>query len=180
MNIEPIKLLKKLRIPICIFLSLFLCGCDYLIHEEEYKNLDEAQSKDAVLRGWVPDYLPSTATQIKEMHDLDTNELWGEFKFDSKKDNLSKLLKVCKQMEPKNVKFPSIGIFWKKPHEDLKQKVKTGYTIYNCKQHEFIALNNLGKGFFWYAWYDRYALNPAHLRNPTKRCTRRRKLSLKT
>lgn len=44
-----------------------------------YENLDKARRSGAVERGWVPSTLPDGAEQILEVHDLDTNEVWGCF-----------------------------------------------------------------------------------------------------
>ena len=43
-----------------------------------YKELEESGLID---RGWVSKYLPRSATEIEESHDIDTNRSWTSFKF---------------------------------------------------------------------------------------------------
>lgn len=53
-------------------LSLLMAGCAEQI-DETYATYAEAQSAGAVKRGWVPTFVPSSATDIVDSHDLDTN-----------------------------------------------------------------------------------------------------------
>ncbi len=39
----------------------------------------DAQRAELDVRGWLPHFVPSTATEIWEEHDLDTNEQWMRF-----------------------------------------------------------------------------------------------------
>jgi hypothetical protein len=41
--------------------------------ESTYENIDEAVTAGAVERGWVPEWLPDTAVNLHEKHDLDSN-----------------------------------------------------------------------------------------------------------
>lgn len=42
--------------------------------------MKEARSSGVVARGWVPSQLPESATGLRELHDTDTNEVWGTFR----------------------------------------------------------------------------------------------------
>ncbi|MGY0800151.1 hypothetical protein ACW7G0_14005 [Lysobacter sp. A286] len=42
--------------------------------EVSYANMAEAIKHGAVDRGWIPKWIPASATNIREIHDLDTNE----------------------------------------------------------------------------------------------------------
>ncbi len=46
-----------------------------------YATLEEARQAGAIARGWVPDGLPPSTTDIREGHDLDSAALWGTFTF---------------------------------------------------------------------------------------------------
>jgi hypothetical protein len=41
--------------------------------EEAYNGYDEALADGAIERGWIPEWLPETAVDIREKHDLDSN-----------------------------------------------------------------------------------------------------------
>jgi hypothetical protein len=43
----------------------------------------ELEAAGLIERGWVPAYVPRSATDIKESHDIDTNEGWMSFQFKS-------------------------------------------------------------------------------------------------
>jgi hypothetical protein len=42
--------------------------------EKTYSSLAEAESDDAVTRGWIPDFVPRNAHNIRDIHNIDTNE----------------------------------------------------------------------------------------------------------
>ncbi len=44
--------------------------------------LEDAKKDKAMERGWIPQILPSTAKEIIERHNIDTNEVWIKFKAD--------------------------------------------------------------------------------------------------
>ena len=46
---------------------------------EEYSSLAEARAAGAIDRGWIPDFLPPSATHLRQVSDLDTNERWLAF-----------------------------------------------------------------------------------------------------
>jgi hypothetical protein len=46
--------------------------------ESHYGSFEEAHKADAG-HGWLPEFLPSTATNIREIHNLDSNRVWGSF-----------------------------------------------------------------------------------------------------
>jgi len=53
-------------------LLLSLAACSEQV-EETYPTWTEAQRAGAVDRGWVPAFVPSSARQIEDTHDLDSN-----------------------------------------------------------------------------------------------------------
>ncbi len=61
-----------------VLFAILLCGvgCDDR-QESVFANVKDARASGAVARGWVPNDLPESATDLRERHDLDTNEVWG-------------------------------------------------------------------------------------------------------
>lgn len=54
-------------------ISLFLLlGCNEQI-DESYSTYSEAQRAGAVERGWIPSFVPTSARNLKDSHDLDTS-----------------------------------------------------------------------------------------------------------
>jgi hypothetical protein len=64
-----------------LLLVAFASGCNEQV-TVSYATAAEAKAKEAILRGWIPPSLPTTARDIHESHDLDTNRGEGEFHFD--------------------------------------------------------------------------------------------------
>lgn len=62
---------------LAIALTLSACG-DAV--EERYGSWDEAKRAGAVERGWVPPFVPSTARNLRSIHDLDLNSQRLTFK----------------------------------------------------------------------------------------------------
>jgi hypothetical protein len=53
--------------------AFLAAGCSETF-EKHYADRREAEKDGAVVRGWLPDWLPSSATDIREIHNLDTNK----------------------------------------------------------------------------------------------------------
>lgn len=52
-----------------------LTGCDD-VQETGYSDVATARFEEAFERGWLPEPLPASARQIREAHNLDTNQGW--------------------------------------------------------------------------------------------------------
>ena len=45
-----------------------------------YATYSDAEQAGAVARGWIPAFVPHSATEIREAHELDTNRQWVRFR----------------------------------------------------------------------------------------------------
>ena len=68
-------------IAISSLLLLLLCGCAPYDVTSRYATLEDARTDRLFERGWLPDLLPTSATQIQTENDLDLNISEGEFSF---------------------------------------------------------------------------------------------------
>jgi hypothetical protein len=64
-------------ISICLFVFLISSCSERLT--AYYPKYEDAVKEGAVKRGWIPGWVPTTATEIHEQHDLDTNNVWVKF-----------------------------------------------------------------------------------------------------
>ena len=55
-------------------LLVFATACDDLQIYVVYDDIEQATDDGAFARGWLPYWMPSSAENIHEFHDLDTNE----------------------------------------------------------------------------------------------------------
>jgi hypothetical protein len=59
----------------CIPLVAFaMTGCLDTTLEKSYSTMATAVADGAVTRGWIPEWVPANATDLDEVHDLDSNE----------------------------------------------------------------------------------------------------------
>jgi hypothetical protein len=56
----------------------FLAACSDRI-DNNYRTLADAERDGAIDRGWLPSILPASTRNIRESHNIDTNEVWCSF-----------------------------------------------------------------------------------------------------
>src|SRR5262245_57359720 len=72
--------------------------------EVHYPTGAAALADGAAARGWIPDLMPQDATDILEIHDLDTEEVWIRFTFTD--ETRSGLVKSCNEVDALHVAWP--------------------------------------------------------------------------
>ncbi len=91
------------------------CGDVVTTH---YSTLNEAKADRLFARGWLPDVLPPSATNIEVSNDLDLNHSWGRFEFMPKEyETLQASLSKYGAPDPLPPSFP----------ERLKRHLQNGY-----------------------------------------------------
>lgn len=97
-----------------------LTACAAEVPEVSYRNLDAAMADGAVDRGWVPDWLPPSAQDIKEKHDLDTNRQIMRFTAPSwNGESLPDHCRSIESTEPSSLTAP----WWKESIDETAIKV---------------------------------------------------------
>lgn len=72
-----------LSILMVVFSAVYLISSAEVI-VSEYANYKHARTEKAVGKSkWLPSWLPESATNIREVHSIDTNQVWLEFRIDS-------------------------------------------------------------------------------------------------
>ena len=81
-------------IVLAVSLYLLLSAFVQDVTINRYEDLQTVQEQQAIEKGWVPALLPPSAYDIAETHDLDTNEIFGMFRYQEKDEAalLSKLV----------------------------------------------------------------------------------------
>ncbi len=113
-----------------VFFILILFGCSET-QDTFYKNINEAKKDNAIERGWIPNIIPVSASEIYERHNLDTNRVWLRFKFDKK--DINELITQIKEMKPveiENIEFPMIGVKWWPKSLNKNSFTQPGLKIY--------------------------------------------------
>lgn len=60
------------RAALTLLMLMSIAGCNER-HDVHYADWAEAQANGAVERGWMPAFVPRSATDLRERHDLDSN-----------------------------------------------------------------------------------------------------------
>jgi hypothetical protein len=78
-------MLTKIILAVLLVIILIAGGAILLFHYGEnrvstYSTYAEAEREGAISRGWIPGFVPASATDIREVHNLDTNNQWLRFR----------------------------------------------------------------------------------------------------
>lgn len=68
----PLAIWTRMRsiLPLTVCTALSACG---LVMDSSFDTLQQAIDADMVNKGWIPDWVPQEATDLHEVHDLDSN-----------------------------------------------------------------------------------------------------------
>jgi len=82
MKVRVTGLRIVLAIVVIVAGSIFATGMVITVVEmpaTTYRTLDQAKADGAISRGWLPPFLAASTTDIREVHDIDTNAQWFSF-----------------------------------------------------------------------------------------------------
>jgi hypothetical protein len=78
--------MRTLIVSTVLLLALATGGLWYMERMENprssFATFEEMEAAGLVARGWLPEFLPHSATDINETHDIDTNRVRASFKYD--------------------------------------------------------------------------------------------------
>ncbi|ELP6989243.1 hypothetical protein QTU65_004493 [Vibrio vulnificus] len=93
-----------------LLLPLVLTGCSDIV-QSHYDNYQQAQVDQLFERGWLPDVLPVSTTQIEVANDLDNNTSQGSFLIAEKE--MGQFLSQLQPLETANqYRFESDNSVW--------------------------------------------------------------------
>ena len=76
------KIISLIFVSVCLLFFLVFSMKELDITSSSYKNYSEVASTSGLFEaGWIPLWLPKTASNIQESHDVDTNESWLMFNY---------------------------------------------------------------------------------------------------
>lgn len=146
----------KLLVILLLFIIAGFTGCERMeTMDATYPNYEAAMKATTVGVGkWIPEFLPPSAKNIHERHNIDTNEVWLFFNFDYLAD-IGNLRKSCKRVAPHNIVYPRYpGGWWPKTlyrHNEDTQISDRNYEYYHCEDDGIIAINSeRGEVFYWH------------------------------
>ncbi len=142
---------------VCGWVCLLVGGCDKIeSRENAYSSYAQVQASGN--KGmWVPPYLPSTATNIREYHYVDSPSVW--IAFNPASEDSAWLAKAHCSSTPEAPEFPSskrIYVEWWPKDLTAERESSdrhTRYQYYNCRGELggvlAIEVSESGAAFFW-------------------------------
>jgi len=79
--------MKKIALLLVLFALLIVLVLNQNFKDiqiSKYETIEEVKKNNAIKEGWIPAILPESAFEIVESHELDTQILYGSFKYKEK------------------------------------------------------------------------------------------------
>lgn len=143
--------MKKISIIVVVTAVAFslLYLFDYETVDSYYADYAHATRNGNIsLDSWLPPFLPKSATDIRERHNVDTNEAWISFIY--KEEDDARMSQVCLVEMNDNVIYPrkdrsSAISWWMKPgleNENLE--------YYRCDKISFLVIDKAKRhAYYW-------------------------------
>jgi hypothetical protein len=151
------SILKK-RTQILVFFVWGLYACSETF-DNFFPSYSAASDAGAFSRGWVPDWIPKSATEIYETHNLDTNLFMVKFLFPKQIDFT--LPTSCKSIAPTLPPSPPFKRKWWPSDVPALEFTTLRHAFYLCKgenaNKEYVAISSkLSEVYIWQSNLDKY------------------------
>lgn len=127
------------RLALCL-LSLALAGCDTF--DASYRTHAEAVAESQVLKGWIPEWVPSSAVALHEVHNLDSNA--SALTFELPPGTLLSLPPDCNAIEYRE----SLPVYFSRRWWPGEAQLTGEYSFFRCRPqaapHVFVAVRHDG------------------------------------
>jgi hypothetical protein len=120
--------------------------------EKYYLSRQEIVTDDAIGRGWVPSWLPTSAHSINETHNIDTNEVWMKFKFNTNEIIGIEACSIDNTTDFKKANGPRVKnhSWWVKPEgNDWEGYICKWKMVEHPREARLIVSKNNGIALYW-------------------------------
>jgi hypothetical protein len=129
---------RSSRAVLSLLLASAATGCLDTTLDVSYPTMAAAVSDGAVTRGWIPAWLPANATDLHEVHDLDSNE--SALSFGVPASTRLALPSTCQPVQLSDTLPVRFSRSWWPTAAELERS----YTFYSCSA-EFVGLHKSGR-----------------------------------
>ena len=163
MVVKPVKRTNVRGVTFVVALiTVLVSSCDRSdILQSNYSTYEAAVQDGAIARGWIPEFLPCSAEQIREIHNIDMNETW--LSFDFAEGDRATLTAACASITAVAVSFPrnrstkNYVPWWPQQLRGQAPVADAGFTFYRCEEKNlsnrfqaYLALERArSKAWFW-------------------------------
>ena len=117
--------------------------------EASYADRTMAEQAGAIRQGWIPDWLPASAREIRELHNLDTNQSMLSFHYDPN-DRLA-IPSSCSPVRPSEVSPTPFRVSWWPNDVPPSRFVTHRHAFFACETgRAFLAVSaGQGEAHYW-------------------------------
>jgi hypothetical protein len=143
------------RFFILCLLALLVAACGSAdVTDQNFANLADATQKGGLREGgWLPRFLPPSASEIKLRSNIDTNEVWVAFAWDGA--DRGDLANQCRSAPASSGAFPGRSPSWwpadlvaSGPNDNVPSTTE----FLRCTDGGFVALRPTEKrGYYWHS-----------------------------
>lgn len=142
----------RMRLLLLFALCLILTSCD-LVMDSSYATKQEAVDAEMITKGWIPAWVPEEATDLREVHDLDSNV--SALAFSKPRSKQLLLPPGCRPVNHSATRPALFNRSWWPSEAALKR----AYTFFHC-EHEidrsvFVATSRTGDRVLFWRTYAR-------------------------
>lgn len=143
--------MAKLLYPFVAIIVLAVIGLAVLHRVEnpksKYDDYQAVVADDAISRGWIPSFLPKSATDITEQHSIDTNI--GYISFKAEATDIERVKVDCDSLDYQEVKYLSSYPIWWPSELTGSNKMAVKYQFYLCGQLGILASLDDQMAYYW-------------------------------
>jgi hypothetical protein len=141
--------MNTVHAPPGILIAAFLVGlaaCSETF-DTTYKSYSEAVSAGAVSRGWVPNWLPEQASDILEVHNIDSNAVMLRFSYP---ETVTVALPAnCRRTTLAEVTAPPFKRSWWPADVPEGNSSTPKHEYWNCANQHVVILARQRQGLVW-------------------------------
>ena len=115
---------------VCLVM-MFLSACSDIVNES-YGSFADADANGACQRGWIPSFVPHSATAIQATHNLDTNQQWLTFQV-TPADLQEIRAKLTPVAVEKSVSPRLVPSWWPDDLKRITANTPTKYDLFICR-----------------------------------------------
>lgn len=142
----------RMRLFLLFALCLILTSCD-LVMDSSYATKQEAVDAEMIAKGWIPAWVPEEATDLREVHDLDSNV--SALAFSKPRSKQLLLPSGCRPVNHSAVQPAMFNRSWWPSEAALKR----AYTFSRCEpefgKSIFVATSSTGNRVLFWRTYAR-------------------------
>jgi hypothetical protein len=127
---------------------VLVSGCALEIQESTYPTLADAIARHQVAKGWIPEWVPPSATNLNEIHNLDTNA--SALAFDLSQPTSVLIPTSCRPVAHKDTEHSIFQRSWWPSESELKRDYRFFQCPPDAAQLDFAAVRADGlRALYW-------------------------------